>query len=191
MSGKPVGTPSVTSPDASTSPDVFEPSKNWAPPPWGLEVDEVVRSSPPGAVHVALHPIQSEGGLTVRAFAENIAILSGKYSARFLFDSAGELSAVQLRCSQQRRSTESVFNELLNWLSTGYGPPREEGGLPGEGPTMRRLTWNAADTRVTLEAMRSGDVGLAHILLLDVNSGSVRPADTNSVVATFERSKIP
>ena len=84
-----------------------------------------------------------------------------------------------------------MFNELLNWLSTGYGPPREEGGLPGEGPTMRRLTWNAADTRVTLEAMRSGDVGLAHILLLDVNSGSVRPADTNSVVATFERSKIP
>jgi len=186
LSGKPVGVPSLLSPE-SASPDVIEPMKSWAPPPWGLEVDEVVRSSPPGVVHVGLHPFQSEGGLIVRASAENVPILSGKYSARFLFDSAGELSAVQLRCSQQRRSTESVFDELLNWLSAAYGPAREEGGLPGEGPTMRRLTWNAANTRVRLEVMRSGDVGRAHILLLDVNSGSVRPADTNSVVATFER----
>jgi hypothetical protein len=175
-------------PAASASPEVTAPSKPWTPPRWGIGVDEVVRSFPPGTVRVSLDPTPSDGGLTARASAERIRLASGTYSASCLFDSVGALSAVELRPSQQRRSAESVFDELSSWLSTEYGRPIDEGELPGGGPTVRRLTWNTADTRVTLEARRSGDVRGAHILLLDVASGSVRPADANAVLLTYRRS---
>jgi len=163
----------------------------WKPPRWGIGVDEATRSLTPGITRLALEPIPSDGGLTIRASAERIRIRSGTYAASYLFNSAGALTAVQLRPSDQRRSAESVFDELSAWLSSSYGQPTEDRELlPGEA-TVRRVTWFAPETRVTLEARRSGDVRGAHILLLDVSSGSLRAADPNTVVVTYSRLPTP
>jgi hypothetical protein len=122
---------------------------------------------------------------------EGARVGSGSYSASFLFDGVGALSAVQLRPSRAPAGVAAVFDELVALLSSRYGTPRERVERSSKaGSWKRQLLWNAPDSFIDLSAWKT-TLSDAHVLAIDFGSGAISPRDEGEVVLTYQRATGP
>jgi hypothetical protein len=163
----------------------------WQAASWGATVAEVMKAFG-GATRVDGDGAARGGeALAPGAALESVWVAGHLWSARFLFDGAGRLGAIELQAAGAFEADDRAYDDVAASLAADYGRPRA-GTLRSSpsGGGGSRATWSTADGLIELQG-EDLEARRARVVAVDLRAGRVRPIPARGVVITVRPPSVP